>query len=57
MADAAAALLALAEDCGLTHLRAVALDYIVAHYEAVSQTGEEGALRGARGVLGCLCIV
>lgn len=39
LADAAAALLALADEAGLSHLRAVALDYIVHHYEAVAATG------------------
>lgn len=39
VADASAALLALADDCGLGHLRAVALDYIVTHYDTVSRTG------------------
>ena len=38
LADAAAALLALADDNGLTHLRAVALDYIVHHHDAVKAT-------------------
>ena len=39
--DAAAALLALADDCGLGHLRAVALDFIVTHFDEVSKTGGE----------------
>lgn len=38
LADAAAALLALADDNGLNHLRAVALDYIVHHHDAVKAT-------------------
>ena len=37
--EAAAELLALADEQSLPHLRCVALDYIVAHHEAVSQTG------------------
>ncbi len=40
LADAAAALLGIADDNGLAHLRAVALDWIVHHYEAVARTGE-----------------
>lgn len=38
LADAAAALLAIADDNGLGHLRAVALDWIVHHYDAVAHT-------------------
>ena len=40
LADASAALLALADDNGLSHLRAVALDFVVHNYETVSKTGE-----------------
>lgn len=36
--EAAAALLVLADESGLTKLRAVCLDYIVHHYAAVSLT-------------------
>lgn len=36
--EAAAQLLALADESGLTKLRAVCLDYIVHHYTAVSAT-------------------
>lgn len=36
--EAAAALLALADESGLTKLRAVCLDYIVHHYTAVAAT-------------------
>ena len=43
LADAAAALLALADDNGLAHLRAVALDYCVHNFEAVAKTGVGGA--------------
>ncbi len=51
VADAAAALLALADDCGLAHLRAVALDFIVTHYDAVSKTGaQRGCMSCAGGV-------
>ena len=39
----AAALLALADDNGLAHLRAVALDYCVHNFEAVAKTGVGGA--------------
>lgn len=47
LADAAAALLALADEAGLSHLRAVALDYIVHHYEAVAATESyQGLSRG-----------
>lgn len=50
LADAAAALLSLADDNGLGHLRAVALDYIVHHHEACRKTGERtGAGRGISG--------
>ncbi len=35
LAEASATLLALAEECGLSHLQAVVLDYIVMHYDAV----------------------
>ncbi|KAL4452300.1 hypothetical protein ABPG75_007962 [Micractinium tetrahymenae] len=44
LADAAAALLALADDNGLAHLRAVALDYIVHNFSAVAQTESYQAL-------------
>lgn len=44
LADAAAALLALADDNGLAHLRAVALDYIVHHFGAVARTGKHAWL-------------
>ena len=36
--EAAAALLALSDETGLTHLRSVCLDYIVNHYAAVRAT-------------------
>jgi hypothetical protein len=39
LADAAAALLALADEAGLPHLRAVALDYVVHNFGAVAATG------------------
>lgn len=42
LADAAAALLAIADDNGLPHLRAVALDYIVHHHAEVARTGAGG---------------
>lgn len=45
LADAAAALLAIADDNGLGHLRAVALDWIVHHYDAVARTGALGLLK------------
>lgn len=44
LADAAAALLALADDNGLAHLRAVALDYVVHNFAAVAQTESYQAL-------------
>lgn len=46
LADASAALLALADDNGLAHLRAVALDFIVHHHEAVARTGGWAGLQG-----------
>eukprot|EP00887_Chlorella_sp_A99_P004160 scaffold23.g4160.t1 len=44
LADAAATLLALAEEHGLTHLRSVALDYCVHHWESVRRTEAGQAL-------------
>lgn len=44
LADAAAALLALADDHGLTHLRSVALDFIVHNMPAVKATEAWAAL-------------
>ena len=46
--DAAAALLALADDHGLPHLRAAALDYIVHHHTAVARTDSYVALSRAQ---------
>lgn len=43
-AEAAAALFGLAANQGLPHLKAVALDYVVHHFEAVSKTEAFGAL-------------
>lgn len=40
----APALLALADDSGLSHLRAVALDFIVTHHDAVCTTSNYAAL-------------
>lgn len=42
--EAAAALLVVADESGLTKLRAVCLDYIVHHYEAVAATEHFKAL-------------
>ena len=42
--EAAASLLALADDAGLPHLRAVALDLVVCHYEEVEKTESYAAL-------------
>ena len=36
--ETAAALLGLADEAGLTHLRAVALDFAVMHFDAVAKT-------------------
>lgn len=43
-AEAAASLLAMADDHGLTHLGAVALDFVVAHHDVVSKTEAYAAL-------------
>lgn len=37
-------MLGLAHDCGLPHLRAVALDYVIAHHPAVAATDAYAAL-------------
>lgn len=42
--EAAAALLGLADEAGLPHLRAVALDFVVQHFPAVSATAAWAAL-------------
>jgi hypothetical protein len=42
--DAAAALLGLADEAGLPHLRAVALDFVIAHFPAVAATPAWAAL-------------
>ena len=36
--ETAAALLGVADEAGLSHLRAVALDFVVMHFEAVART-------------------
>lgn len=53
LADAAAALLAIADDNGLGHLRAVALDWIVHHYDAVARTGVLGLLERTQVISQC----
>ena len=37
--ETAAALLGVADEAGLSHLRAVALDFVVMHFDAVAKTG------------------
>lgn len=44
LAATAPALLTLADDSGLGHLRSVALDYIITHYDAVAQQPAFAAL-------------
>ena len=42
--ETAAALLGLADEAGLTHLRAVALDFAVMHFDPVAKTAAWAAL-------------
>ena len=46
--EAAAALLALADESGLTRLKAVCLDYILHHYAAVAATEAYKGLSGGQ---------